>query len=169
MVYIAKHIEFKNGDKLQKYKALNWNNIAKQIDIMQCFLPSHKNENNVNKLCEYIIQQSDLVFTHGDLLGGNILYLTDTKEIKFVDFEYGAYNYRAFDFANHFCEYAGFDCDWKRHFPNRDHIKEFINNYIETLCNGKDINENIINLFNKQNGFNNNNYNEFLDSPNALS
>ena len=31
-----------------------------------------------------------------------------------IDFEYAFYNYRAFDIANHFCEYAGFECDYSR-------------------------------------------------------
>ena len=86
-----------------------------------------------------------------------------------MDFEYGAYNYRGFDFANHFCEYAGFDCDWKKHFPNKDHIKQFVNDYIDALLNNdekycKNINENVINLFKKENDFTDNNYDEFLDN-----
>jgi thiamine kinase-like enzyme len=30
-----------------------------------------------------------------------------TERVHFIDFEYVAYNYQAFDIANHFCEYAG--------------------------------------------------------------
>ena len=45
------------------------------------------------------------------------------------------YNYRAFDFANHFCEYAGFDCNWKKHFPSRKHIAMFVNDYISGMNN----------------------------------
>ena len=29
-----------------------------------------------------------------------------------IDFEYSCYGPRGFDLANHFVEYAGFDCDW---------------------------------------------------------
>jgi len=73
----------------------------------------------------------ECVFCHNDLLGGNILYLQQEQCVKFVDFEYSQYNYRAFEFANHFCEYCGFDCNWKEHFPNRRHMKEFLTCYIK--------------------------------------
>jgi thiamine kinase-like enzyme len=31
----------------------------------------------------------------------------DAETIRFIDFELVGYNYQAFDFACHFCEYAG--------------------------------------------------------------
>jgi len=53
---------------------------------------------------------SPIVFCHNDLQEGNILLPMDvtagTKELVFIDFEYSSYNYRAFDFANHFCEWT---------------------------------------------------------------
>ena len=53
------------------------------------------------------------VLCHNDLLCGNLL-LSHTPDveggecrgshsIRLIDYEYAAYNYRAFDFANHFC------------------------------------------------------------------
>ncbi|ETO21721.1 choline/ethanolamine kinase [Reticulomyxa filosa] len=77
----------------------------------------------------------ECVFCHNDLLGGNILYLQNEQCIKFVDFEYGHYNYRAFEFANHFCEYCGFDCNWKQWFPNRRHMRDFLACYIKEYVN----------------------------------
>jgi hypothetical protein len=38
------------------------------------------------------------------------LLLTD--KLYFIDFEYGSYSYRGYDIANHFNEYAGFDCEY---------------------------------------------------------
>jgi thiamine kinase-like enzyme len=32
--------------------------------------------------------------------------------ISFIDYEYGAWSYRAYDIANHWCEWAGFACAW---------------------------------------------------------
>jgi thiamine kinase-like enzyme len=29
------------------------------------------------------------------------------ERVHFIDFEFMAYNYQAFDIANHFCEYVG--------------------------------------------------------------
>lgn len=50
-----------------------------------------------------------VVFTHNDLLSGNIMIPLDYYEaadndgLVFIDYEYAGYNSRAFDFANHFC------------------------------------------------------------------
>lgn len=50
-----------------------------------------------------------VVFTHNDLLSGNVLIPLDYfdrecyDELKFIDYEYAGYNTRAFDIANHFC------------------------------------------------------------------
>ena len=45
----------------------------------------------------------EFVLSHNDLLCGNIMKLHDSDStIKFIDYEYSNYNYRGFDFANHF-------------------------------------------------------------------
>lgn len=44
--------------------------------------------------------------------------LKDADSIQIVDFEYGGFNFVGFDLANHFCEYAGFDFDLDRWYPN---------------------------------------------------
>lgn len=62
----------------------------------------------------------DPILSHNDLLSGNILYLSKSKEIKFVDFEYGTYSYRGFDIANHFNEISGFDCNYKKWDPSKE-------------------------------------------------
>lgn len=84
-----------------------------------------------------------------------------------MDFEYGAYNYRAFDFANHFCEYAGFDCDWKKHFPEREHMKQCVSDYVQTLCGNKESKEamekEVVDLFDRKSGFTDKDYGVFLD------
>jgi ethanolamine kinase len=50
--------------------------------------------------------------------------------LTFIDFEYGAYNPRGFDLANHFNEYAGFECDYGR-YPHGDAAKaEFLRAYL---------------------------------------
>lgn len=57
--------------------------------------------------------------THNDLLAGNILINKEKRNIRFIDFEYGSFNYIAFDIANHFCEYSGFDSNFEKSFPKR--------------------------------------------------
>src|SRR5690606_37849816 len=78
-----------------------------------------------------------VVFGHCDLLSGNVIVLPsppssssvvdgsgdgsgddiDTPshpktEVAFIDYEYATPCERAFDLANHFSEYAGFECDY---------------------------------------------------------
>lgn len=70
------------------------------------------------------------VFSHNDLLSGNILFLAAEGRCQYIDFEYGAYNYAAFDVADHFCEYAGFDFDLVRWYPQDDLQMHFWKAYI---------------------------------------
>ncbi|KIZ06342.1 Choline/ethanolamine kinase [Monoraphidium neglectum] len=67
---------------------------------------------------------SPVVFGHNDLLSGNLLVLQQPGfdpaspdvegPLTVIDFEYGSYTYRGFDWGNHFNEYAGFECDYTR-------------------------------------------------------
>jgi thiamine kinase-like enzyme len=68
--------------------------------------------------------RSPVVWGHNDLLSGNLLVLQEPGfdpeapdlggPLTVIDFEYGAYTYRGFDWGNHFNEYAGFECDYSR-------------------------------------------------------
>lgn len=51
--------------------------------------------------------KSPVVFAHNDLLLGNVIYTADRNKISFIDFEYAAFNYQAYDIGNHFAEFAG--------------------------------------------------------------
>lgn len=48
-----------------------------------------------------------VVYAHNDLLFGNVLYNQEQNSVVFIDYEYTAFNYQAFDIANHFAEFAG--------------------------------------------------------------
>uniref|UniRef100_A0A0P4WDP0 ethanolamine kinase n=1 Tax=Scylla olivacea TaxID=85551 RepID=A0A0P4WDP0_SCYOL len=50
-----------------------------------------------------------IVFSHNDILLGNVIWDELTRKASFIDFEYGAANYQAYDIANHFNEFAGVD------------------------------------------------------------
>ncbi|KAJ2481917.1 hypothetical protein IWW56_001410 [Coemansia sp. RSA 2131] len=65
-----------------------------------------------------IAANSPVVFAHNDLLSGNIIMSESRTRVSFIDYEYANYNYRGFDIANHFCEYAGFECDYTR-YPSK--------------------------------------------------
>lgn len=47
------------------------------------------------------------IFSHNDVLSGNVLKDPATGEVRLIDFEYGGCNFRGFDIANHWNEWAG--------------------------------------------------------------
>ena len=79
---------------------------------------------------------SPVVFCHNDLLSGNII--RTTEGIAFIDFEYASYNYRGFDIANHFCEYAGFQCDYSK-FPSERDQRLWLLEYTSSIGRNEDI------------------------------
>jgi len=71
------------------------------------------------------------VLCHHDLLSGNIMIdhtldelvkagktPSDAGGITFIDYEYSAFTYRAFDIGNFFCEFAGFDSRIEDTYPD---------------------------------------------------
>lgn len=81
---------------------------------------------------------SPVVFCHNDLLAGNIMYDDKTQHICFIDYEYGAYNFRGYDIGNHFCErsiqynveeYPHFKID-PSNYPKDDEKKIFLTSYL---------------------------------------
>lgn len=75
---------------------------------------------------------SPVVYAHNDLLLGNVLYNRKQGSVVFIDYEYTACNYQAFDIANHFSEFAGFDePDYSLH-PDEDFQKAWLREYLGT-------------------------------------
>lgn len=86
---------------------------------------------------------SPVVFCHNDVQEGNILMLEDrdctsTGKLMLIDFEYSSYNYRGFDFGNHFCEWC-YDYTYNQwpfykctpdNYPSREQQLHFIRNYL---------------------------------------
>ncbi|VBB72817.1 Putative ethanolamine kinase [Podospora comata] len=81
-----------------------------------------------------------LVFAHCDLLSGNVIVLPKTSQgvingdkatenVTFIDYEYATPSPAAFDIANHFAEWGGFDCDFSV-LPTRAQRRQFIDEYI---------------------------------------
>ncbi|KAH6660563.1 kinase-like domain-containing protein [Truncatella angustata] len=83
--------------------------------------------------------KNGLVFAHCDLLSGNVIVAPKeaacshkTEEtVNFIDYEYATPSPAAFDLANHFAEWGGFDCDFSV-LPTRAQRLEFIEEYIHT-------------------------------------
>lgn len=60
--------------------------------------------------------------------------------VSFIDYEYGTPSPAAFDIANHFAEWAGYDCDYAD-IPKRSQRLAFVREYIETYAqlSGEDL------------------------------
>ncbi|CAB1439193.1 unnamed protein product [Pleuronectes platessa] len=92
---------------------------------------------------------SPVVFCHNDCQEGNILLLnnhenSDQQKLMLIDFEYSSYNYRGFDFGNHFCEWMyDYTCDEFPYFkvdaqayPSKAQQLHFIDNYLRESDGG---------------------------------
>lgn len=86
--------------------------------------------------------KSPVVFGHNDCQEGNILLTsgenTDQKNLILIDYEYASYNFREFDFANHFVEWSMNYCIKEapyfslkpEDFPSREQQLIFIRAYL---------------------------------------
>lgn len=85
-------------------------------------------------LAEYTSRvKSLIVFSHNDLLLGNIIYNKEKDLIKFIDYEYGEMNYQAYDVANHFNEYAGVDNPDYSLFPSKKFQLNWLRVYLKAF------------------------------------
>ena len=84
------------------------------------------------------------MFAHCYLLSGNVIIqprsattnsgttISDAVPIvSFIDYEYAAPSPAAFDIANHFAEWGGFDCDHNT-LPTQQQRRDFIDHYIKS-------------------------------------
>lgn len=82
-----------------------------------------------------------LVFSHCDLLSANVILEprkapTDSVAeggndvvVDFIDYEYATPAPAAFDIANHFAEWGGYDCDYNM-LPTRAVRRDFLQEYV---------------------------------------
>ncbi|KAK6500214.1 hypothetical protein TWF481_010563 [Arthrobotrys musiformis] len=94
----------------------------------------------------------EIVFGHCDLLSGNVIVLPKKEkrtgfcpadigspedlQVTFIDYEYAIPTERAFDIANHFSEWTGFDCDYNL-IPTSPTRRSFIKSYLESFSSFK--------------------------------
>lgn len=75
---------------------------------------------------------SPLVFSHNDLLLGNVIYTESRQAVSFIDYEYADYNFQAFDIGNHFAEFAGVDTvDYSR-YPSKEFQMQWLQVYLQS-------------------------------------
>ncbi|KAF5017538.1 hypothetical protein F66182_10522 [Fusarium sp. NRRL 66182] len=78
--------------------------------------------------------KNGLVFAHCDLLCANVIIHQENETattVDFIDYEYATPSPAAFDVANHFAEWAGYDCDYSA-VPRQDQRLAFVKEYIRT-------------------------------------
>lgn len=120
-------------DKVFCHSDLLYANMVYQVD-KHCISPlfrsscqSNNDEltriNSREELNGYIIADNQ---TNGDTECNSFLSqhdfhtnLDNYPAVEFIDYEYGGWNYRAYDIANHFCEWTGFECDFSL-YPTRE-------------------------------------------------
>ncbi|EQL37638.1 ethanolamine kinase [Blastomyces dermatitidis ATCC 26199] len=108
---------------------------------------------NLQKEFERIVVEFDkeegfgkggLVFAHCDLLSANVIILpkdpgstpadaTGDETVSFIDYEYATPSPAAFDIANHFAEWAGYDCDFSK-IPTQPVRREFLTEYVKSYA-----------------------------------
>lgn len=85
--------------------------------------------------------EGGLVFAHCDLLSANVIVQPKSdstpsgedavETVNFIDYEYATPSPAAFDIANHFAEWAGYDCDYNL-IPTRSVRRGFIEEYVQS-------------------------------------
>ena len=111
-------------DMEAKLRALDLDKVRKHVDLLE-------------EATADCVSPETNVFSHNDLLCGNVLD-DGGKAIHFIDFEYAGFNPRGFDIGNHFCEYAGYDCDFSR-YPSRETQLPFLRAYLGPDASDADV------------------------------
>ncbi|XP_034542485.1 choline/ethanolamine kinase [Notolabrus celidotus] len=121
-------LSFTREAHVKKYKKLMKHDLPAELESLRALLAA---------------TPSPVVFCHNDVQEGNILMLEDkdqtsTDRLMLIDFEYSSYNYRGFDFGNHFCEWM-YDYTYNQwpfykatpeDYPTREQQLHFIRSYL---------------------------------------
>lgn len=133
---MAKQLRFDDADKQGKYAKIQLSAMLQQIA-------------ETKAICDQM--DSPVVFSHNDLLSGNILIVEGKLDphdstvreqslggpsMQFIDYEYSACGFRGFDLGNHFNEYAGFECDYSR-YPDTQQQHLFFRHYLQAGSTGR--------------------------------
>ncbi|KAJ8003097.1 hypothetical protein DPEC_G00165830 [Dallia pectoralis] len=129
------NLTFKREAHIKKYNKLIKYNLPAELESLRELLAA---------------TPSPVVFCHNDLQEGNILMLENiehtTKKLMLIDFEYSSYNYRGFDFGNHFCEWC-YDYTYNQwpfykctpdNYPSREQQLHFIRKYLAETGSGSE-------------------------------
>lgn len=128
-------------------------------------LPKNLEKEMIDLLDSLEKLNSPVVFCHNDLQEGNVLWLDvcadPSKKLTVIDWEYCAYNYRGFDFGNHFLEWC-YDYDVNEppyfHFyddayPKKKQQYEFFEAYLSTHSKTETTEKDLQRLYIEANSF----------------
>ncbi|KAG7382207.1 Ethanolamine kinase [Phytophthora pseudosyringae] len=139
---LALGIELEDPVKNAALEELDLAGLHQKLQWLKSVLPSNQNHNgkdliddlNTDEITKQAVAfASDVVFSHNDLLSGNILHNPEWDRVQIIDYEYGGYNFRGFDFANHFCENCGFELDLAL-YPSIEKQFAFFKAYMSTAA-----------------------------------
>ncbi|KAL2689184.1 hypothetical protein Neosp_003236 [[Neocosmospora] mangrovei] len=132
-------VEHKDSQKSLEHEPSVWATAKKWLDA----IPSQPKRSKADKALlreqfHYVTgklllndaKPEPLVLGHGDLLCGNIIVQdltepTEAASVLFIDYE-------AFELANHFAEWTGFECDYAL-LPTRSTRRDFIQEYLAEI------------------------------------
>lgn len=110
----ASSLRFEDAAKQAKYTSISFDELREEAMSLKAFTDC---------------LSAPIVFAHNDLLSGNLMLSEKEEKLYLIDFEYGSYNFRGYDIANHFNEYAGFECDYSL-YPDKDSQYHFFRHYL---------------------------------------
>lgn len=125
-----------------------WDKLRKYIELVpDVFSDPEKNQRYIKNVVHksIIVQEanqirqivqnlgSPIVFCHNDLLLGNVIYNEKEHDVTFIDYEYAAPNYQAFDIANHFTEFVGLDKFDYSLYPDKEFQTSWLRTYLTEL------------------------------------
>lgn len=84
---------------------------------------------------------NSVVYSHNDLLLANVLYNKKENSVTFIDYEYTAFNYQAYDIANHFAEFAGVDIPDYSLYPKETLQRAWLRIYLQTYNETNNVSE----------------------------
>ncbi|KAF7991443.1 hypothetical protein HCN44_008755 [Aphidius gifuensis] len=115
---------------------------VKQKRFERMIKPHDTLKNEYKKMKDKLIQlNSPVVFSHNDLLLANILYNKKQNTVTFIDFEYTAFNYQAFDIANHFAEFPGVDDIDYSLYPDESLQRSWLRKYLQSYNESSSVSE----------------------------
>nr|KMM68031.1 ethanolamine kinase 1 [Coccidioides posadasii RMSCC 3488] len=93
--------------------------------------------------------ENGLIFAHCDLLSANVIRQPKSttsiaseqdsvETVSFIDYEYATPSPAAFDIANHFAEWGGYDCDYNM-MPTRSVRRGFLTEYVQSYSKYADL------------------------------